>query len=109
MVIWVLRLYVAEGPLCLARHGRTDEALKILAKLEASAGPPAARPQPVPNKTPARAPAAVGFAELFRPPYLSLVVLFMVFNFCQAFGFYGFSHWVPTLFVENGITVPISL
>src|SRR3982074_1473662 len=46
MVIWVLRLYVRESPLWLARHGRTDEALKILAKLEASAGPAAARPKP---------------------------------------------------------------
>jgi putative MFS transporter len=40
---------------------------------------------------------------------LSLVVLFMVFNFCQAFGFYGFANWVPTLLVEKGITVTKSL
>src|SRR4030088_1263451 len=43
MVIWILRLFVPENPLWLARHGRTDEALKILATLEASAGPAAAR------------------------------------------------------------------
>jgi putative MFS transporter len=36
-------------------------------------------------------------------------VLFMVFNFCQAFGFYGFANWVPTLLVEKGITVTKSL
>jgi putative MFS transporter len=33
----------------------------------------------------------------------------MVFNFCQAFGFYGFANWVPTLLVEKGITVTKSL
>ena len=54
------------------------------------------------------APTA-GFADLFRAPYLSLVVLFMVFNLCQAFGFYGFANWVPTLLVEKGITVTKSL
>src|ERR1700730_9338500 len=38
MVIWVLRLLVPESPLWLARHGRTEGALKILGELEGSAG-----------------------------------------------------------------------
>ena len=58
---------------------------------------------------PSAAVQKANFAELFRPPYLSLVVLFMVFNLCQAFGFYGFANWVPTLLVEKGITVTKSL
>jgi putative MFS transporter len=59
--------------------------------------------------SPARAVTNARYADLFKPPYLSLVVLFMVFNFCQAFGFYGFANWVPTLLVEKGITVTKSL
>src|SRR5437870_837865 len=38
MVIWVLRLYVPESPLWLARHERTEDAVKVLVRLERSGG-----------------------------------------------------------------------
>lgn len=110
MIIWILRLFVPESPLWLARHGRIEEATKILQMLEASAGSGGtAKPKTAPAGLPTRAVAKAGYAELFKPPYLSLVVLLMIFNLCQAFGVYGFANWVPALLVEKGITVTKSL
>jgi putative MFS transporter len=109
MIIWVLRLFLPESPLWLARHGRNEEALRILTTLEAASGGAGSRPATSPARQAVRSTTNVGFADLFRPPYLSLVVLFMVFNLCQAFGFYGFANWVPTLLVEKGINVTKSL
>ena len=109
MIIWVLRLFLPESPLWLARHGRTEEAFRILSTLEARGGGATAKPSAALARPAAQAVARVGFADLFRPPFLSLVILFMVFNLCQAFGFYGFANWVPTLLIEKGINVTKSL
>jgi MFS transporter, putative metabolite:H+ symporter len=108
LVIWVLRLYVPESPLWLARHGRNNEAIAIVRMLE-TASDAKPRTTRIAEARPASATQRASFADLFRSPYLSLVVLFIVFNLCQAFGFYGFANWVPALLVHKGITVTKSL
>jgi putative MFS transporter len=108
MVIWVLRLLVPESPLWLARHGRAAEAIAVLRRLGAATGA-SSRPAALAEGRVAAGAPTVTFGDLFRPPYVSLVVMFMVFNLCQAFGFYGFANWVPTLLIEKGINVTKSL
>jgi putative MFS transporter len=107
-VIWILRLYLPESPLWLARHGRGAEALAVVRTLEAATGASGKQEAMAEGRASATRPM-VSFADLFKPPYFSLVAMFMVFNLCQAFGFYGFANWVPTLLVEKGITVTKSL
>jgi putative MFS transporter len=108
MVIWVLRLYVPESPLWLARHGREAEAIAVLRKLEAATGA-AMSPAVLAEGRPSAVIRPAGLSELLRPAYAPLILLFMVFNLCQAFGVYGFANWVPTLLLEKGITVTKSL
>src|SRR6266852_6416382 len=45
MVIWILLVYVPESPLWLARHGRGNEADKIMRRLEASVTASSTRPK----------------------------------------------------------------
>lgn len=108
MLIWVLRLFVPESPLWLARQGREAEAIAVLRKLEAATGV-ATSPRIIADGRPSAAIRPAGLSELFRPAYAPLIILFMVFNLCQAFGVYGFANWVPTLLLAKGITVTKSL
>src|SRR5215468_7914596 len=68
MVIWIVRLFLPESPLWLARHGCGDEALEIVQRLEAAAGADV-RPVLPAEERPAAPARQAGFAELFRAPY----------------------------------------
>jgi MFS transporter, putative metabolite:H+ symporter len=51
----------------------------------------------------------VGFREIWQNPYRRRTIMLMIFNFCQAIGFYGFANWVPTFLLSKGITITKSL
>ncbi|MBB2929309.1 MFS transporter [Paraburkholderia silvatlantica] len=111
LIAWAIRRRVPESARWLAQRGRTEEAARILARLEAKIEAQHGRslPAPVVESASAQTHAKTRFAEIWQPPYRRRTCTLLVFNLFQAIGFYGFASWVPTLLVSKGITVTHSL
>ena len=109
VVVWFLQLGLPESPRWLAKHGRNEEAERIVARIEAGVEAELGRKLPAPAPEPAEAEAQGSLAEAFAPEYRSRTIMLSVFNFAQTIGFYGFAAWVPTLLIHRGIHVTQSL
>ena len=48
-------------------------------------------------------------AEMWNAAYRRRTIMLVIFNLFQTIGFYGFSSWVPTLLISQGIGVTKSL
>jgi MFS transporter, putative metabolite:H+ symporter len=110
VVVWLIRRAVPESPRWLALQGRVSEGDKVVQTIEAAVTRQSGAALPVPQpviERPQRATAT--FTQLWQPPYRSRLIMLVVFNFCQAIGYYGFANWVPTLLIGQGITVTKSL
>ena len=108
IVIWFIRLSLPESPRWLARHGRLDDAERVVSHIEtrvaAQAGPLPPPGPPLEEET-----GHGSFADIWQPPYDRRAIVLSVFNFFQTFGYYGFAAWVPTLLIAKGITITTSL
>ncbi|MCO5400346.1 MFS transporter [Ralstonia soli] len=110
VLVWFIRRAVPESPRWLAMHGHGDEADAVVRQMEAAAERESGSTLPPPQQAVAQPPhRRASLAELWRPPYRSRLIMLIVFNFCQAIGYYGFANWVPTLLIGHGITVTKSL
>ena len=107
-VIVFLRRGLPESPRWLAKHGRLAEADAVLRDIETKVEAEYGGPLPLPGPDEPVAPAS-RFADLWTQGIRGRVILMSVFNIFQTVGFYGFSNWVPSLLVKQGITISTSL
>jgi MFS transporter, putative metabolite:H+ symporter len=107
-VVVFLRRGLPESPRWLAKRGRLDEADRVLSSIEARVEAEYGKPLPPPGPEESISPAS-GFMDLWVPGVRARVILMSVFNIFQTIGFYGFSNWVPSLLVKQGITISTSL
>jgi MFS transporter, putative metabolite:H+ symporter len=110
LLVWQVRRALPESPRWLEAHGRAVEADAITSKIEqrvardlGSQIPPIQTRTDAPMVRPAKA------ISLWTPPYRRRTIVLIVFHLFQTIGYFGFSNWLPTLLVSQGIELGKSL
>jgi len=108
-VIWWIRRQLPESPRWLEQHGHAAQADAVVTELEnkiRADGVTLPPPQPVTGEA-ERKPGA--WMEMWSEAYRGRTIMLVIYNLFQTIGYYGFSSWVPTLLIAQGIGVTKSL
>jgi MFS transporter, putative metabolite:H+ symporter len=109
-VIWWIRRNLPESPRWLEQHGRVGEADRIVTELERKISADTAKSLPPPEPVSGETERKTGdWAEMWSPAYRGRTIMLVIYNLLQTIGYYGFSSWVPTLLVSQGVEVTKSL
>jgi putative MFS transporter len=110
VAIWWIRRNLPESPRWLAQHGHFGEAESIVGDMERRVRAETGRDLPPPEIVTGEAEAKAGaWTEMWSATYRGRTIMLVIFNLAQTIGFYGFSSWVPTLLISQGIGVTRSL
>jgi putative MFS transporter len=99
LIVWVIRKYMPESPRWLESKGRLAEAEKLVAVIEQEAGMELPPPRPAPAPRLFRIWDLIGAALLPRL-VVGSVVLITINSLI-----FGFVVWLPTFFVEQGLSL----
>ncbi len=110
LLVWQVRRALPESPRWLEAHGRAAEANEITSRIEQRVSrdlgqqvPPVHALADAPMRGPAKA------MSIWTPPYRRRTIVLVAFHLFQTIGYFGFTNWLPTLLVSQGIEISKSL